>query len=174
LRIRNSRPEDAEAIAALLAAGWRAAYRGIIDQERLDHLGVKQWARDIRANLEKLTAGSLSLVAELDELEGRLAGSCFVVVPARDGDLGAESAELAAIYVEPSMWRRGIGTELFARARDHCTAQGHSQMTLWTFEGNQRAIDFYESLGWHRDGSRQIHPGAKVPAVRMRFTIRPR
>lgn len=171
LRIRETDPEDAEAIAALLAAGWRVAYRGIIDQDRLDHLPVKQWARDIRGNLEELTADSLSLVAELDELEGKLAGSCFVIAPARDGDLGPDTAELAAIYVEPALWRRGIGGELFTRARDHCTARGHSQMALWTFEANQRAIDFYESLGWRRDGSRQIHPVGKVPAVRMRYPL---
>jgi GNAT superfamily N-acetyltransferase len=46
------------------------------------------------------------------ERGGEIVGSCFVVSPPRDEDLGAELAELVAIYVDPGSWRQGIGTAL--------------------------------------------------------------
>jgi GNAT superfamily N-acetyltransferase len=165
IEVREARPEDAEEIAAVNAAGWRSAYRGIVDADRLAGIPVKAWAREIRWNLERLAEGSFSLVAELD---GSFAGSIFVVAPARDGDLGPEVAELVSIYVDPTLWERGVGTALITKACDRAAEQGFSEMSLWTLTQNQRALDFYEHLGWRPDGNEQIHPVARAPALRMR------
>jgi GNAT superfamily N-acetyltransferase len=169
IEIREARPEDAEEIAAVNAAGWRSAYRGIVDNDRLAGIPVKAWAREIRWNLERLAAGSFSLVAELD---GKFAGSVFVVAPARDGDLGPEVAELVSIYVDPNVWERGVGTALLKAAGERTAAEGSTEMSLWTLTQNQRALSFYEHLGWRPDGNEQIHPVARAPALRMRRPLR--
>jgi GNAT superfamily N-acetyltransferase len=169
IEVREARPEDAEAIAAVNAAGWRSAYKGIVDADRLAGIPIKAWAREIRWNLERLEPGSFSLVAELD---GKFAGSVFVVAPARDGDLGPEVAELVSIYVDPTLWGRGVGTALLAKARKRALEQGFSEMSLWTLTENQRALSFYEHLGWRADGNEQIHPVARAPALRMQRPLR--
>lgn len=165
IRLRDAEVEDSPTIARVNAAGWRAAYRGIIDDERLERLPVDDWAREIAANLAHLEADSFSLVAELD---GRFAGSCFVVAPGRDDDLGPEVAELVAIYIEPALWRSGVGTSLMVAAAERVAERGYAQMSLWTFTANRRALAFYESLGWARDGTERIHPLGGVPTVRLR------
>jgi GNAT superfamily N-acetyltransferase len=165
IEIRDATVADADAIAEINAAGWRTAYRGIIDADRLKGIPVKAWAREIAANLEELEPGSFDLVAEVD---GVVAGSCFVTSPARDGDLGTDVAELVAIYVHPDRWNQGIGRALVAEAVNRSTALGFSEMSLWTLTMNDRALLFYEALGWKPDGREQVHPVARVPALRMR------
>jgi RimJ/RimL family protein N-acetyltransferase len=165
IRLRDAEPSDAATIAQINADGWRAAYRGIVHDERLGSLPVDEWEREIASNLAGLSADSFSLVAEL---EGKLAGSCFVVAPGRDDDLGDEVAELVAIYVRPARWRRGVGGELMRAAEERVAERGYREISLWTFSENERALAFYEALGWARDGTEQLHPIAGVPAVRLR------
>jgi GNAT superfamily N-acetyltransferase len=130
IRLRDAEVEDSPTIARVNAAGWRAAYRGIIDDERLERLPVDDWAREIAANLAHL--------------------------------------EAVAIYIEPALWRSGVGTSLMVAAAERVAERGYAQMSLWTFTANRRALAFYESLGWARDGTERIHPLGGVPAVRLR------
>ncbi|HSD25421.1 MAG TPA: GNAT family N-acetyltransferase [Solirubrobacterales bacterium] len=164
-KIRDAKPSDAERIAEINAAGWRAAYVGMIDDERLAAIDAGEWARTIRGNLERLSEGSFSLVA----IEGsEIAGSCFVVSPPRDDDLGPEFAELVAIYVHPASWRTGIGSALLGAAQARAAGSGSTSMSLWTLTKNAPAQAFYERHGWRRDGAEQVHPIAEAPAIRMR------
>lgn len=168
MEIRDAVPDDADAIAEINADGWRAAYAGLIDRDRLAHLPVKAWAREIRANLEQISEGSFSIVAEID---GRIAGSCFVLGTARDGDLPDGVAELVAIYIDPPRWRQGIGTALLQESVERCEREGKEEISLWTLSGNQAAQAFYERHGFERDGMEQIHPVARAPAIRMRRAL---
>lgn len=129
---------------------------------------MKAWAREIRANLEQLSPSSFSLVAELDRV---IAGSCFVTGTARDGDLPDDVAELVAIYVDPSRWRQGIGTALLHEALGRCASEGKTEVSLWTLSGNHAAQAFYERHGFRRDGTEQVHPIARAPALRMRRPV---
>jgi GNAT superfamily N-acetyltransferase len=168
LEIRDAKPADAERIAEINADGWRAAYVGMIDDDRLASIDVEEWASTIRGNLEELAEGSFSMVAER---EGEIAGSCYVVSPPRDEDLGSEFAELVAIYVDPRNWREGVGTALLEAAQARAARSGRTEMSLWTLTKNAPAQAFYERHGWRPDGSEEIHPVAKVPAIRMRCPL---
>lgn len=165
IEIRDAVPADAERIAEIIARAWRTAYRGIIENDRLAGLPVKAWEREIRANLERLEGGSFGIVAERD---GEVAGSCYVVIPARDGDLGPDVAELVAIYVDPAHWRQGIGRALVAEALERASRAGALEVSLWTLCESQPAQSFYKQLGWRPDGSKQLHPVARAPTLRMR------
>jgi GNAT superfamily N-acetyltransferase len=165
LEIRDARPADAARIAEINADGWRAAYAGMIDDDRLASIDVEEWARTVRGNLDQLAEGSFSLVAERD---GEIAGSCFVVSPPRDEDLGPGFAELVAIYVDPRSWRQGVGTALLEAAHARAASSGSTEMSLWTLTKNAPAQAFYERHGWRPDGSEEVHPVAKAPAIRMR------
>ncbi|MDQ7878939.1 GNAT family N-acetyltransferase [Microbacterium sp. QXD-8] len=72
------------------------------------------------------------------EYEGRVAG--FIA-----GRVGAEGGEITWIYVDPALYRRGIGRALV----EHFLARAGGPVELEVLDGNA-ARDFYESLGFVR------------------------
>ena len=86
------------------------------------------------------------LVAELD---GRVAGFAAVV-----------GGELDGLFVEPDLWRRGIGAALV----DAATRQARRKGLALTVIANPNARDFYESCGFSLEGETQTRFG---PALKM-------
>jgi GNAT superfamily N-acetyltransferase len=165
VRVRDATREDTEAIVSVTEAGWRTGYREIVAAEHLARLPVDRWRHEVEVGLRRPVADAFSVVAEID---GDFAGYCYVAAPARDGDLGRDVAELAAIYVDPGRWRQGAGDALMRMALGRIAGLGYSQVILWTFKENERATAFYERHGWTPDGAEKVHPRAQAVAVRYR------
>lgn len=91
------------------------------------------------------------LVAEID---GRIAG--FVVLLDQDG-----RAELDGLFVEPELWRRGIGSALVEEAVHDARGRGLSLMTVVAAPA---ARAFYERCGFTVEGAAETRFG---PAFRM-------
>jgi ribosomal protein S18 acetylase RimI-like enzyme len=86
--------------------------------------------------------------------------------PSRDEFNGGE---VHAIYVDPGCQGRGAGRRLLAAATRLLADAGFAGASLWVLSGNHPARGFYESQGWHRDGTEhQWTPsdGVSVPEVR--------
>ena len=99
---------------------------------------------------EQIERGEV-LVAEID---GRIAG--FAVVLDQDG-----TAELDGLFVEPQLWRQGIGSALVEEAVHDARSRGLSLMTV---VANPGAKEFYEGCGFTVEGSAETRFG---PALRM-------
>jgi GNAT superfamily N-acetyltransferase len=128
-----------------------------------------QWRRWLRDQGRR----SRTLVAER---RGRVEGVCSVAIPARDPDEGPEVAEIPLLYVAPDAWRHGVGTALMRRALAEIEASGRRRAVVWVLEGNERAIRFYEALGWRLDGGRDRwtppdYPGLQLPVVSLRIEL---
>ena len=106
VRIREAFPIDTEAIVEVTASGWRAAYPGIVPARHLRDLPISTWRHDVRSGLRAPEGDSFTRIADLD---GVVAGYCYVAAPAGGEPEGSRIAELVAIYVEPAFWRSGIG-----------------------------------------------------------------
>lgn len=165
VRVRKATPDDTDAIVAVTAAGWRAAYRGIVAPERLVDLPVERWRHEVHVGLRRPVEDAFSLVAEID---GEFAGYCFVAAPSRERELGSTVAELVAIYVEPEHWRSGAGGALMRAAIERLAQLPYDEVFLWTFKENGPAIAFYERHGWRRDGDEKVHPRSQAVAIRLR------
>src|SRR5688572_25862199 len=98
--VREAVVSDAERMASVNAAGWSEGYRGIIPEERLEHLPVSDWLRQMRAGLREPRRDSFTRIAEID---GAFAGYCFIAAPGRDQPDDSRIAELVAVYVEPEL-----------------------------------------------------------------------
>jgi GNAT superfamily N-acetyltransferase len=146
---------DAADIAELHAAGWEAAYRGIMPDEVLDGIDVDEW----RARRhDALAEGRRMLVFEADD--------CVVLGfaalgPCRDADR-AGAGEVYALYVRPGHWRAGVGRALLAAAVEDLRASGFTRPVLWALRNNIGARAFYESQGWVADGSSKVSPTGPV------------
>ena len=127
---------------------WRCAYRGLVPDRVLDGLTVSDRARRW---VELLAGGSETYLAD--------GGFCSIIRPARDV---SASVEVAALYVDPSRWGRGIGGALLRAA----LAPG-DDVSLWVFAENERARGFYRAQGFADDGAQAIDPATGVLEVRM-------
>jgi ribosomal protein S18 acetylase RimI-like enzyme len=71
--------------------------------------------------------------------------------------------------VGPAGWRRGTGSALIRAALADLAGRGYRQVTLWSFEANDRANAFYEAHGFERDGAtRTEEVWAHIEEVRYR------
>jgi GNAT superfamily N-acetyltransferase len=169
--VRRATPADARAIAEITVAGWQAAYRGLMPDEFLDRLSVAAREAGWRTWLENGDDGGDD--AWMAEIDGQAVG--FVSSgPPRDDDVPAPAAEVYAIYVAPSEWRRGAGRALLEAATAEWWRRGTATLVLWVLEGNGRGRSFYEALGWRPDGNRRDFElgDLAVPEVRYRL-VRP-
>lgn len=120
--LSSATPADAHAIATVLVQSWRAAYRGLLPDDILAALSV--------ADREQLWS---------DNLAARLPHTCTVVVAVKGAIVGFAATgpplvpadrsdptlgDLYALYPNPDVWRRGLGTQLHAAALDRLRSCG--------------------------------------------------
>jgi len=151
MEIRRALPDDAPELGRFHVAAWRAAYRGIIPDERLDLLDPVRRAGRFRESLER-EAEETYLIEEDGYLLGFLTlGAC------RDEDAPG-AGEIWGIYVHPTRLSRGIGTRLLEFGEDLLRRRGYGQLKLWVLERNDSSRRFYEARGYRLDGRRKEHP----------------
>jgi GNAT superfamily N-acetyltransferase len=127
------------------------------DLQRRASLTLDEYREALLANPE-----AIALPAEpiergevlVAELAGRLAGFAVIV---DDQD----HAELDGLFVEPELWRRGIGSALIEEAVHHARRRG---LSLLTVVASPTAERFYESCGFAVEGEAETRFG---PALRM-------
>ncbi|MGD9891032.1 MAG: N-acetyltransferase family protein [Dehalococcoidia bacterium] len=164
MHVRPATADDAASIAAVDVASWQAAYRGLMPDQYLSALSSEQREVDWQRRLLGGDAqrGRRTYVAD----EGEIAG--FVRLGPDPDDPSGGFVFL--LYVLPSYWRTGVGTALMAAADAAFRDMGLGSATLGVLEANDRARRFYERLGWHTDGSRQMDTyGGRDLAV-LRYT----
>jgi len=130
--IRSPRPGGR---ASLEALQWRASLANAGDRDALlAHPDA------IALPVEHITHGHV-FVAERD----RVVLGFAAVLPRPDGD-----AELDALFVEPGLWKQGVGRRLI----DHCAgvARGRRSQLLHVV-GNPHAEGFYVACGFRTTGT---------------------
>ncbi len=168
--IRRAGRADARAIAEVVVEGWRAAYRGLVDDDFLDGLSIQGRQAAWSSRLENDPDGLLA--AWLAEDGGRAVG--FIGSgPPHDPDVAPSWAEVYSLYLLPEAWHRGLGERLLDAAAEHWHERDARTLVLWVLEANTRARGFYESQGWSPDGARRELPlgGENVSEVRYRLVI---
>lgn len=134
--IRAATAVDADPIAALHAASWRSAYRGIMSDDALG-AGLDDERRDHwRARLAAMTDHDVVLMID---------GVAFIAIWA-EGDPGY-GAYIDNLHVHPERRSGGIGRRLLGEAARLVAGRGQQRAYLWVFDANVRAIAFYCSLG---------------------------
>jgi GNAT superfamily N-acetyltransferase len=137
LSLRVAQPEERDALEAL---------------QRRASLALPDYREQLEAHPDAIhlppaqLANGQVLVAELD---GRIAGFAALV-----------GGELDGLFVEPDLWRRGVGTALV----DATTHQARRKGLALTVIANPAARAFYERCGLSVEGEAQTRFG---PALRM-------
>ncbi len=163
LLIRPANPDDAPAIAAIHAASWQQAYRGIMPDAFLDGLTsvsrLPMW-RDI---LDGQRPGVQVWVAEAaGDIAGFVSFGPVVSDPA--------TGDLTTLYLHPERTGRGIGRLLLARAVSEMRGAGYRTARLQVLRDNGRARRVYEAAGWTSDGIDVTNEWLGIPIVERIYT----
>jgi GNAT superfamily N-acetyltransferase len=164
VEVRRAVPEDAGSIAAVHVRTWQVAYRGLIPDEVLDGLSVPQRERTWRQSLTGEEHPAVYVAVE----DTTVLGFCAVAAPSRDDDADAGVAEIGAIYVDPDVWRRGVGRALMSAALSDLATDGWRWVTLWVFAENWQARDFYAQFSFEPDGGEMTHARSGEKEIRLR------
>ena len=144
LTIRSATTADAEAIVRIYIDSWNASFGPLLSQADRTVTAelTERWRRDLAR-----PAPHRWWVAERG---GSIVGFAGIG-PSRD-PVDSRLGELDTITVDQPHWRTGAGSALMSLALRHLQADGYRAAVLWTVEGYERGIAFYEAMGWRRDG----------------------
>ena len=136
--IRAAKPDDKDKLEALQ---WRASLNNPGDR---DALAAHPDA--IELPTQQIVDGGVYVAEVTDCIKGFAA-----ILPRADGD-----SELDALFVEPGVWRRGIGRALV----EHCAgiARINGSKALHVV-GNPHAESFYSNCAFEKLGTKQTRFG---------------
>jgi ribosomal protein S18 acetylase RimI-like enzyme len=147
--IRKAEPRDAAAIADVHQQAWNGAYAGIIPHRALTSMinrrGSDWWANAIRRSATVLVV----------EIGGKIAG--YTTLGKNRARELRQQGEIYELYLRPEYQGIGLGSRLFAAARERLAHNGLKGMVVWALEDNQNALAFYAGAG-----GRDIAEGVEV------------
>lgn len=151
--LRPAAEGDCYGIARAHAAAWRAAFT-FLPQAFLDALTTEivlpKWQSDFND-----PASSLFVATRGDQLGGFL-------------QLAHGRPEVMSLYVDPAIWRLGVGSLLLAAAESVMKERGNFTAVLWTARDSDQSRRFYEGRGWEATGKSQsqtLAPGVDLEEV---------
>jgi GNAT superfamily N-acetyltransferase len=163
--MRAGQPTDASQVAGVQVRSWEVAYRDVFPDEWLDRLTVEErlpfWERCLSDN---------DTATVLAEIEGIVVGFALLGADRDDPSRG----KILAIYLDPLVWRRGIGRALML-VSEKTLSERFSTAILWVLDQNERARRFYEAVGWVHDGTSKpmVIFGRDATEVRYRKDLDP-
>jgi GNAT superfamily N-acetyltransferase len=149
IAVREARPEDWPAVAALLAELGRPEALGTDLEEDLREVYKRYLARP----------DTVGLVAEVD---GRVLGFCDLEFRARL-NFAEPQAWIPDLVVAEAERSRGAGRALLARAEEIARDRGCWGMSLESATWRDRAHAFYMREGWTDTGKAFSKPLADIP-----------
>lgn len=154
--IREATALDAQALASVHVASWRAAYRGIIEDAYLDALSVD---RRREANLAWFRDPSPSTFIRVAvDASAKVVGYAMGG-PARTG-APTTLGEIYVLYLLPDAQRRGIGTQLMRSMARGLDLRGMETLEVWALEANPSRA-FYTRLGGRLADTRDTRVGSR-------------
>jgi ribosomal protein S18 acetylase RimI-like enzyme len=141
LTLRPLRPGDADAVAALHAASWRSAYRGILSDAYLNEAVDADRASTWQARLGEPGEGAFGTAALR---EGELVGFVYVKQVSDE----PWRVLIDNLHVAPGERSAGIGPRLLdAAARGIDARRWGQRVHLWVYDANVRARRFFARVG---------------------------
>ena len=141
-------PGDREGRAFVHYTAWREAYTGLMPEAILK-------AHTLERCRESAQWGSSNdTFVALDREDGdQVVGFATLCRSARDFVSVPEAGEIAALYVLQEYQGLGLGRQLL----EHCLAWiPRPRVVLFVLEGNEKAIRFYEHMGFRPTGHRIV------------------
>ena len=159
IRVRPCGAGDETALALIGQATFLETFAGVIGGKDI----VAHCANAHGVDLYRLwlmTSGYALWLAECSPGDAPI-GYMVIAPPQLPLPDTAGDLELKRIYLLSRFQGGGLGKQLVAAAVAHSRACGARRLLLGVYSGNQRAIAFYERVGFIRLGDRKFRVGGK-------------
>ncbi len=169
--IRAAVRDDADAIADVHIASWRAGYGHVIPESVLFADDFEPRRRAIWT--EWRFGPAQRIIVSVDETD-RVVGFATYGPERERGRGNTGRGELYAFYFHPDTWGSGAAADLMARVHERLGAEGFGEAVLWVLDDNSRARAFYERHGWSPtgiDADYDVHCELSVPEVEYRTIL---
>ena len=152
--IRKVMHGDEKTLAYIQTESWKAAFKDLIPEDVLVRSTDLNKATAMYQRLLDMGKGNGYIL----EIDGK--PHCIAWWDAaRDEDMQG-AAELICIHSLKENWGKGYGHLMMERILEDVQRAGYSQIMLWVFETNARAIGFYKAHGFVATGRKQPAFGA--------------
>ncbi|MFS0782090.1 GNAT family N-acetyltransferase [Bacillus sp. 1P06AnD] len=148
MMIRKAQAGDEKAIAAVHVQSWKETYRGLIKDEILEKLDVKERERNWKITIEN----NQIVYAACDD-HGQIVG--FASGGKNRHKPFPHEGELYAIYLLAEHQGKGLGKNLFLRTMEAIKNSGCQSILVWVLSENPTRF-FYESFGCVKLGEAYI------------------
>ena len=162
--IRPGVRDDADALAAVHVAAWRAGYAHVFPASWLQgeafeagrHEVWNAWRFEPARLLVAVTPGAATGPGSRDaeRHESVVGFSLFGAERERAARAATRRGEVWSFYLHPDLWGSGLADELLERTEARLRADGFDAAVLWVLDDNPRARSFYERHGWTATGLR--------------------
>lgn len=132
-------------VAQVHVRSWQVGYRGLMPDDYLDQLRPEERAAKYTFGNTEARKPITIVASDAGVIRG-----FATIAPAHDPDVPGYG-ELAALYVDPDQWGRGIGVALVSAARARLFELGFRDAVLWVLKDNSRAERFYKTDQWVPD-----------------------
>lgn len=149
--IRYANLDDSGILGKIHSESSLVSFKNIIPDYILDDVFSAE--RRSKTFIRELSGGSpkTAIIFEGNEPAGLLSfGKC------RYGDNDKSWIEIWRVYVIPKFWGSGIAKALMEWGINQILKENYTKIELWVLEGNTRARNFYEKMGFKHDNTFQI------------------
>lgn len=136
--VRLGTEKDIETISKTLAASWKIAYRGIIDNSFLDEIPDDRWVLMLNEGMK-----NDSLYTMLLEEGGKIIGASIL----KKTEV-TDRIELTSFYLLPDKIGKGYGAAFYSGVENEAIKRGYKECILDVLSENKRAIHFYLKHGF--------------------------
>ncbi|MBM6745505.1 GNAT family N-acetyltransferase [Drancourtella massiliensis] len=156
LTIRRMTKEDIPDMVNIQVRSWQIAYRGIVDDSYLDSI-------DIEEKISKREQDYLETEFIVAEEDSKIVGFCRYTDNNQFSPFMSDiDCELIALYVAPSLKRKGIGKKLFEYTKNDLINRERESMIIWCLKDNEPSKKFYQKMGGKIVAEKAVDMGGKT------------
>ena len=155
--VRKAVPGDSDALALVGAATFLESYSGVIDGAALmRHCAEKQTSSTYAAALAD--PEQALWIAEAEPGAAPV-GYLHLAPPDLPVETGPLDLEIKRIYVLGKLQAAGIGARLLRACQAEARRRGAARVLLGVYQGNAKALGFYQRVGFKGCGERRFDVG---------------
>ena len=159
--VREAVKSDSKDLANIIVESWKSAYRDIIPgDEMIRFLDKERRQKQFEKFIED---DEIVLIGFYNNIP------CGLVFANKENDEELEDCgSIYSIYLLEEYWGKGLATKLMETVTSILKEYGCKKISLWVYEENKRAINFYEKSKFIFDGNKKESHFSNKP-IELRY-----